>query len=370
VRGLRVSASDDAITLRIQGPDLDTLNRLGQVLSERLRAVNGLRNVEFPGEERHQELSIDIDRQRAADLGLSVEDIGQHVETALNGRVISDFLEADQQIDIRLVLPENAIKNITELGNLPLLTNRDTSTPVRLSDVARIRLDSVPSEILRDQQQRMTEVTASLSSARTLGEVHKDIESLLADFSLPSGYRVYDVGEYQTLRQGRQQAGMLIGLAVFLVFVVMAVQYESLRNPFIILLGIPFAAIGPAAGLHLLGIPVSMPVWLGLIMLAGIVVNNAIVMVEYIEILRATGRPLIAAVSEAGAVRLRPILMTTLTTVVGLLPLASGLGRGSEMLQPLAQTIVFGLSFSLLVSLLLIPVFYVRLHPKRGDTDG
>jgi multidrug efflux pump subunit AcrB len=143
------------------------------------------------------------------------------------------------------------------------------------------------------------------------------------------------------------------------VFVVMAVQYESLRNPLVILLSVPFALTGPALLLPLSGVPLSMPVWLGLIMLAGIVVNNAIVLVEYIELLRAQGMTAREAIARAGELRLRPILMTTLTTVFGLLPLSLGLGEGAEMLQPLAQTMVYGLSFSLLVSLFLVPVVYL-----------
>lgn len=144
----------------------------------------------------------------------------------------------------------------------------------------------------------------------------------------------------------------------------MAVQYESLRNPLVIILSVPFSAIGVAGGLTLLGMPLSMPVWLGMIMLAGIVVNNAIVLVEYIELQQDRGMQRDAAIIAAARLRLRPILMTTLTTVAGMLPLAIGIGEGSEMLQPLAVSIVFGLSFSMLVGLLLVPVIYSYLHPK------
>jgi len=166
----------------------------------------------------------------------------------------------------------------------------------------------------------------------------------------------------KTLQEGRRLGMVLLGLAVFLVFVVMAVQYESLRNPLVIMLSVPFAAVGVALGLKLTGLPLSMPVWLGLIMLAGIVVNNAIVLVEYVEISRREGRDTTAAIVEAARLRLRPILMTTLTTVVGMAPLALGLGEGAEMLQPLAVAMIFGLSISLIVTLFLIPVVYRQLH--------
>ncbi len=365
VRGLRTSASDDEVTLRVQGPDLETLDEIAHTLTQKLRGIPGLRNASFPGEEVRQELAINVDRVRAAQLGLSVEAIGKAIETALNGRDISDYIDGDREYNILMRLPKPEIQSIVDLRGLLLFAPSNERAEVYLGDVAEIQFISAPSKIQRDQQQRITEVTASLTGTHTIAEVNQQVQAILAELALPNGYRIYDVGEIRALQQGQSQAVILIGLAIFLVFVVMAVQYESLRNPIVILLGIPFAAIGAAVGLPAFDVPLSMPIWLGLIMLAGIVVNNAIVLVEYIELLKDEGLATAEAIARAGAIRLRPIMMTTLTTVVGLLPLSIGVGQGSEMLQPLAQTIVFGLSFSLLVSLLLIPVFYYRLHPQR-----
>ncbi|MES9930722.1 MAG: efflux RND transporter permease subunit, partial [Candidatus Thiodiazotropha sp. 6PDIVS] len=175
---------------------------------------------------------------------------------------------------------------------------------------------------------------------------------------IPSGYILYEAGGFDSVQKGREMGLILLGLALFLVLVVMAVQYESLRNPLVIMLSVPFAVIGVAFGLSWAELPLSMPVWLGLIMLSGIVVNNAIVLVEYIALRRDAGIAKDAAIIEASQLRLRPILMTTLTTVAGMLPLALALGEGSEMLQPLAVTLVSGLTFSTLVTLLLIPMVY------------
>jgi multidrug efflux pump subunit AcrB len=191
-----------------------------------------------------------------------------------------------------------------------------------------------------------------------LGDAARQAQAALADLELPEGYSIYEAGNLQALQEGQALGTQLLGLALFLVLVVMAVQYESLRNPLIILLSVAFAAIGVSLGLRWTDTGISMPVWLGLIMLAGIVVNNAIVLVEYIEIERNRGKARRDAILNAARLRLRPILMTTLTTVMGMLPLALALGEGSEMLQPLAITIVSGLSFSTLVSLLLVPVMY------------
>jgi len=188
----------------------------------------------------------------------------------------------------------------------------------------------------------------------------------LEDLQLAPGYSLYDDGAIRSLKKGRQLGNLLLALAIFLVFVVMAVQYESLKNPLIILFSIPFTLIGVALGLWYNEMPISMPVWLGMIMLAGIVVNNAIVLVEQIEIECELGLSLNQAITEAARLRLRPILMTMMTTVAGMLPLALGLGEGAEMLQPLAVVMVWGLSFSTLVSLVLIPSVYRIMQGRLG----
>ncbi len=367
IRGLRVGSGDEDITYRIQGSDLDVLNTLGAQAADILRDVPGVRSLYWSGEETQSELSVQIDRQRAAQLGLSVTDVGDALRFALDGVIAGNFLDGDQQFDIRVKLPQPSLRTLNDLQGLLLFAPSGTRPAVHLSDVAGITLRATPNEILRDMQQRMVQINASLDGTRALSEIIPDAQQRLTQLQLPDGYRLYDAGAFKTLQEGRQLAGVLLALALFLVFVVMAVQYESLRNPLVILIGVPFALIGPGLALPLLGIPVSMPVWLGLIMLAGIVVNNAIVLVEYIELLRAQGLPIREAMARAGELRLRPILMTTLTTVAGLLPLSLGLGEGAEMLQPLAQTMVFGLTFSLVVSLLLIPVLYLWF--QAGSTQ-
>lgn len=359
LRGLRASVSDEDIAFRIQGPDLATLNAIGAQAADRLRDMPGIRGLYWSGDEVLHELSVQIDRERAAQLGLSVTTIGNAVRLALEGEIAGDFIDQDQQFDIRVKLPQPTLRTVGDLQSL-LLFGADGDRPaLRLSDVARIAMVATPGEIQRDMQQRMVEINATPDGRIALSEVMAEAQRRLAPLKLPDGYRLYDAGTFKTLQEGRQLAGVLLALALFLVFVVMAVQYESLRNPLVILLGAPFAIVGPGLMLPLTGTPVSMPVWLGLIMLAGIVVNNSIVLVEYIELLRQHGMPLRGAIARAGELRLRPILMTTLTTVVGLLPLALGLGEGAEMLQPLAQTMLYGLTFSLLVSLILVPVIYL-----------
>jgi multidrug efflux pump subunit AcrB len=266
---------------------------------------------------------------------------------------------------VRLRLPRTGFRSPDDLGNI--LVGLHQGQPVRLRSVASVNFNPAPASILRDNQRRIVEVTASLSTEIGPEQAMELVNQRLADLPLPEGYNLYDGGEIRTLQEGRRMGYVLLGLAIFLVFVVMAVQYESLRNPLVILISIPFTSIGVAAGIHWLALPISMPIWLGLIMLAGIVVNNAIVLVEQIEVERDNGLELIEAIVEGARLRLRPILMTSLTTVVGMLPLAIGFGEGSEMLQPLAVVIVWGLSFSMLVSLVLVPAVYRMLHYSRHN---
>lgn len=366
LRGLRVSSGEDEVSFRVQGPDLEVLNRLGAQARSVLAEVPGLRNVSWTGEETQHELSIQVDRERAAQLGLSVNDIGTALRFALDGEIAGDFLDGDRQFEIRVRPPRPLLSTVADLESILLFAPDNEHPAVRLSDVGRISLTATPTDILRDQQQRIVEINASLAGDQALNDVMRDAQQRLSALELPDGYRIYDAGTFQTLQEGRQLVGVLLALALFLVFVVMAVQYESLRNPLVIMLSVPFTVTGPALALWLTDTPVSMPVWLGLIMLAGIVVSNAILLVEFIELLRQQGLPLHRAIARAGELRLRPILMTTLTTVVGLLPLALGLGEGAEMLQPLAQTILYGLTFSLVVSLILVPVIYLWFQGGAG----
>ena len=394
LRGIRFNRGDDDLSLRLKGPELETLIRLADAVLARLAGIEGLSNLQHSNQEPTREFSIEIDRQRAASNGLDVQDIGRVLRFALEGQVITQLIAGDRSIDVRLRLDREDIATPGDLESILLFSrapgsgigaNRGASTgaspgasmrndtqrsadaskrPIRLGDLAEIRILPQPETILRDRQQRIVEISASVGGELTLVEAIEQALAAAAEVPLPRGYSLYEGGSLETLQQGQDIGRLLLALAVFLVLVVMAVQYESLRNPLIIMLSVPFALIGVALGLSWTETNLSMPVWLGMIMLAGIVVNNAIVLVEFIELRRRAGDARDQAIIEAARRRLRPILMTTLTTVFGMLPLALGLGEGSEMLSPLAVTIVAGLSVSTLVSLLLVPSLYRLLSAK------
>ncbi len=370
IRGIRFNRGDDDLSLRIKGEDLGQLTRLADQVVVRLRQVEGLRNVQHSYDEVDQEIAIRLDQERAASFGLDVEDVGALLRYALDGRVVTELIEGDRSIDLRLRLDRLDIAAPGDLDSILLFSNTEPRRPLRLGDLARIELHPQPATILRERQQRLVEISASVGAGLTLEQAIESALNAATEVVLPPGYTLYEAGSLETLKQGREMGRILLALALFLVLVAMAVQYESVRNPFIILLSVPFALIGVVLGLQWTGLPLSMPVWLGLIMLAGIVVNNAIVLVEFIELERRAGRDADDAILAAAGLRLRPILMTTITTVVGMLPLALAIGEGSEMLQPLAVTIVAGLSFSTLVSLVLVPMVYRVLGRGTRASGG
>ena len=356
IRGIRLGRSDENFSLRLQGESLETLTQLATNIVEQIQNTPGLTDVTHSYEEIRQELRIQVDKPRAQALGLDAKTIGNLVKILINGDVVTNFIEGDQRFDVTLRLPKSQVDSIQALDNLLLVTTERRA--IRLGEIATVAWQPVPDEIWRDQQRRIVEITANLAPNVSIEKIYQQVQQKLVHLELPKGYVLYEGDVIKTLQETHNLTQILLILAIFLVFVVMAVQYESLLNPLIIMFSIPFVIIGVALGIYFSALPLSMPIWLGMIMLAGIVVNNAIVLVETIELERKQLLSVKEAIIQAGQQRLRPILMTTLTTVIGLLPLSLGVGEGAELLQPLAMTIVWGLSFSLLVSLLLVPASY------------
>jgi len=365
VRGIKTSHGDDDFSLRIQGSDIAILNTIAENIIEKISVIEDLKNLSHSYEEQNNELVIKINRHRAADLNISAEEIGNALQLALNGQVATDYLEGDKEYDIRLRLQRTKIRQIDDIKNIIISLQKGQA--IRLYDVADVSILPAPSTIKRDNQLRINEISASLDAGADYKRISESVFSITDKIPLPEGYIIYDGGTLDALKENNSSSVILLALAVFLVFVVMTVQYESLTNPLIIILGVPFTLIGVyLAVAFALDNQLSMPARLGIIMLAGIVVNNSIVLVEQIEICRQQGLDKVSAVLEAASLRLRPILMTSLTSVFGMLPLALGLSEGSEMLKPLATVVVFGLSFSLLVSLLIIPLLYLLIHKKES----
>ena len=368
IRGLRTSSSGSDVSIAIQGDELPELQRLSKEVAQRVKGIPGLENVEPSTEEASPQLAVQLDRERAGYLGLNVATVGQTLRTALDGTVATRYAVGNREFDVRVMLPRNRFTSPEDLGSVALFPGGNGRAPVYLRDVADVTTTLGPTDIRRENQSRQLRMNGDvITDVASVGAVSDSIRARLATLELPDGYGIILGGEEEAINDNNRQLTIVVVLAVFLVFVVMALQYESLLNPLVILVAIPLSLVGVGLGLWASGTPLSAPVLLGVILLAGIVVNNAILLVEYVEeYRREKGVPMLEAVVDAGAVRMRPILMTTLTTLLGMLPLAMGVGQGSELMRPLAVAVVGGLSVSTLLTLFVVPAAYVTAH-QLGD---
>jgi hydrophobe/amphiphile efflux-1 (HAE1) family protein len=367
IRGLRTNNAGTDVAVTITGDDLQELQAIGEEVVERLEGVPGLQNMEPSAEEASPRISIRLDPQRASYLGLNAGAVGQTVRTALDGAVPTRYTEGNREYDVRVMFDRDRFTSPEVLGSIALFPGASGGTPVYLRDVADVRIGVGPTTVLRENQNRILRITGDVvTDETTVGQVNAAIRERLQGLELPEGYGLIYGGEEEAIRENSRQLTMVTLLAIFMVFVVLAVQYESLVNPFVILLAIPLSLVGVALSLWITQTPMSAPVLLGVILLAGVVVNNSILLVEFIEEFRRdSGAPMEEAAVQAGSVRLRPILMTTLTSVLGMLPLAIGMGEGSELMRPLAVAMCGGVMVSTLLTLFVVPSAYVILN--RGS---
>ncbi|MCB9673101.1 MAG: efflux RND transporter permease subunit [Alphaproteobacteria bacterium] len=337
------------------GQDLDQLREVGDRVAARLGELPGLADVRSSLLDGHPEIRIAYDRQRLHRLGLDPASVAKAVRDKVQGVVPTAIRQGAERIDLRVQLVESHRDTLDDLRRLNI---NPALKPVIPLEAAASLVEAVgPSEIRRYDQQRAVVVSANLAGF-DLGSVGSDIDAALQGLELPPEITWTVAGQSSEMRQSLSSLQFALALAVFLVYVIMASTFENLGHPFVILFSIPLALVGVVPGLLLTGQAVSVVVFIGLIVLAGVVVNNAIVLVDTINRRRDEGTPALEAVKVAGRLRLRPILITTATTVLGLLPLALGIGAGAEIQQPLAITIIAGLSSSTVLTLVVVPVVY------------
>src|SRR5690606_3366717 len=301
------------------------------------------------------ELQVRIDRDRAAALGLNVFQIASTLRTAVEGEITTRFRVGGDELDVRIQLAEPYRSNPRDIERILIDTPLGLQVP--LLDVARIVQGVGPVEILRDGQERVVRVSAHLFQ-RDLGSAMAEVRQLVASEPLPQGVSVEYAGEDEMMRDAFTDLAFALVLAVVLVYMILAAQYESLTQPFIIMFAMPVAAIGAIWGLVATGLPLSVPGFIGVIMVVGIVINNNIVLVDYINQLRDRGYRRREAMLWGCRTRLRPVLMTTATTVLAMVPLALGIGEGAEIQQPIAVVTISGLLLATVLTLLLVPVVY------------
>jgi HAE1 family hydrophobic/amphiphilic exporter-1 len=349
------------IEVEVTGFDLDHLKKTAESITRLMREDSRFADVKSTMEQGYPEIQVVFDRAKVSALGLNLTEVANTMVTNIKGDVATRYSWRDRKIDVLVRSQESDRASVEEIRKYMVKTADGQSIPI--DAIATIETAIGPSEIRRSSQQRVAVVSANLAEG-DLGEAIAQLESVMASVPMPEGIYARMAGQSQEMDSAFNSLLIALTLAVFLVYLVMASQFESLIHPFVILFTIPLAAIGAVWALWLTGSTISVVVFIGLILLAGIVVNNAIVLIDLINQMRERGMEKFEAIREAGRSRLRPILMTTLTTVLGLLPLSLGVGEGAEIRAPMGITVIGGLVVSTLLTLVVIPVMYALLDRK------
>ncbi|MHC9086164.1 efflux RND transporter permease subunit [Luteimonas sp. RIT-PG2_3] len=351
------------LEIELRGQDLDSLARAGQKMAALLRANPHYADVKTTVEQGFPEIQILFDQQRAGALGLTTRQIADSVVRSVRGEVATRYNFRDRKIDVLVRAQESERDSVERIRNL--IINPSANTPVRLGSVADVVATTGPSEIHRADQVRVAVISANLQGI-DLGAAVDEVRQLVASNPLDAEIGMHIGGQGEELDESMRSLLMAFGLAIFLVYLVMASQFESLLHPFVILFTIPLAMVGAILALLLTGNTISVVVFIGLILMVGLVVKNAIILIDKVNQLREEGVAKHEALIEGARSRLRPIVMTTLCTLFGFLPLALAFGEGAEVRSPMAITVIGGMLVSTLLTLLVIPVVYDLLD-RRGD---
>ena len=350
------------VEVHVFGYNLELLKEFSDELAEQIATINGVKDVKTSLEYGNPELNVHFDRVRLSSLGLSLNEVSNTLKTKIKGEVPTKYKEREKQVDIRVRTGAWRSEDLQSMRSL--VVAEQEGRPILLATVADVEVARGLNQISRISQQRVAVVTANISG-RDLGSVSEDVRSILASTTIPPQLTVELGGQNDELLQSYRNLRLALLLAIFLVYLVMASQFESFIHPFIIMFTVPMGAIGVFFTLLLFGKSLSVVVFIGAIMLAGIVVNNGIVLIDYINQLRRKGKDTYEAIVEAAKVRLRPILMTTMTTVLGLLPMALATGEGAEIRSPMALTVIGGLLCATILTLLVIPSLYAVVERAK-----
>ncbi len=354
---MMMGGSNAPVEIKVFGKDIYQLREIADNIVDRIRDVEGLRDITHTFAEGKPEYHIRINREQASRMGLMVSQIANTIQTASLGTVATRYREGNEEVDIRVRFAKQSRDSLDDIENIPILA--PTNQMLRLNQVASISKGEGPIQIDRENQARVVTVLANIAG-RDLGSVVKDIKQRISgvERGLPPGYFIEFGGQYENMKEAFVIMAAAFALATLLVYMIMASQFESFRHPFVIMFTIPLALFGVIVALLVSGKPVSLPVLIGFIMLGGIAVNNGIVMVDYINQLKRRGVEKKEAILQACAVRLRPVLITAFTTILGMLPMALSTSQGSEMRAPMAITVVGGLIATTLLTLFVIPIIY------------
>jgi HAE1 family hydrophobic/amphiphilic exporter-1 len=355
--------SGGAVAVDIQGYDLEAGRKLAQQVKAIMESVKGTKDVDVSRKEGMPELRVVVDRDKAGAMGLSVYQIAGAIETAFKGQTATRFRDSKfgKEYDVVVRLQPSDRNQLPDLRNLTVMSPAGQS--VAVSNVASIEKAFGPVDITRKNQQRIITVSANATGA--IGSINSELTQKMSKLTIPEGFTVEVGGSAKDMAESFRSLLFAMLLAIMLVYMVLASQFESLRDPFIIMFSVPLGIVGVIWGLFLTGINFSVIAFIGVIMLIGIVVSNAILLVDYTNVLRKEGLELYQAVVRAGRTRLRPILMTTMTTIVGMIPMALGIGESSETYSPLAISVISGMIVSTLLTLVFVPTLYVIFEERN-----
>ncbi len=372
---LRIFSGGDTekVQLEIRGYDLETADILAQRVKQIVESVDGVTDALLSRESGSPEELVFVDRAKASDMKLTVSGIADMLQTVLSGTTAGSYREGGDEYDIRVKIKDADKMPLREI--LDLTITGAEGEPVVLRNVVSIQPKTGPVRIERKDQERIVTISANISG-RDMGSILSDIRDKLREVAIPRNFSIVFSGDYEEQEKAFRELLLSLILAVLLVYMVMASLYESIRYPLVVMFSVPFAAIGVILMLFITGTTFNVQSYIGCIMLGGIVVNNAILLVDHINLLRRRdGMALREAIEEAGRRRLRPILMTAMTTILAMVPLAIGLGEGGEVQAPLARAVIGGLISSTLITLVIIPSVYLLfdtrlVRRKTGDTSS
>lgn len=350
--------SANPISISIKGSELSVLEEISDDIKEILESVEGTREVTTSLSDSVPEIEVKVKKDIAASYGLTPAVVANNVRNSGAGTTVTRLKTGGDEIDVVIRDSSDITESLNNFRYMDISTPMGTNIP--LSQLADINLVTGPRAINRDNQERQVTVTSAIMD-RELNEILKDVRAKLANYEVPGGYTYTLGGENEEIVDAFKQLALALVLAIILIYMVMAAQFESLLYPFIIMFTIPLAFGGGALGLFLSRRPLGVTGLIGVIILSGIVVNNGIVLIDYINTLRKQGKDRYDAIVAAGPVRLRPILMTTLTTILGLIPLSLGIGEGAELIAPIGSVVIGGLSLATILTLVVVPVMYTLL---------
>jgi len=356
------------LAVELYGHDMDLARQYADSVKATMEGINGVQDAEISRKEEKPEIKVIVDREKASKLGLDVKTIGKTIETFFAGSTATKYREGGDEYDIEVRLQEQYRDRIEDLRDV--FISLPTGAQVSLANIATIEQGVGPTKIERKDQARYITVSGEISG-RDLGSVVKDVRKALDELPVPPGFSYKFAGAEKERTEAFQRLLIAVGLGMVLVYMVMASQFESLRDPFIIFLSIPFGIVGVIIALALTGQAMSVISFLALIMMVGIVVNDGIVLISYIGILRRRGYDVYSAIIEGGRTRLRPVICTTATTILAMVPLALARGEGSEIWLPFAVTVIGGLFVGMVITLVLMPTLYSVLEGfKATDARG